>query len=254
MSNMAFALSSLGGAAAAASAAGLTSTARQARASMMGIDPETGTTILDEQAFQFWPETLQDSIEIGWEPKQVPAMSHALMQWGSNGGRTFSFELEMIRVMKPLGKQPSPLGLPPENPMNEANQPFNVNIEYMVSWFRAFCYPDYQENAVGIRRAKSPPIAILNMPNMCLNEDGSDIIFAVMTGCDITYEKLFSDGQPRMVKVSLTFKQVIENPQQGGKLYNFKGYKEFKQARIKFADETLYGKSNPIDQIRNPLP
>lgn len=256
MSGMAFALSSLGGAVAAASSYALTSTARQARASMMGIDPETGDTVLglEEQAFQFWPESLSDTIEIGWEPKQVPAMSHALMQWSGNGGRTLSFELEMIRVMKPLAKQPAPFGMPVEDPSNEENQPFNVNIEFMINFFRSFCYPFYENTVAGVRRAKAPPIAILNMPNMCLNEDGSDIIFAVVTGCDVTYEKLFSDGQPRQVKLSLTLKQVIENPIRGGNPYNFKGQNELRQAREKFSDAALYGKSNPIDQIRSPAP
>jgi hypothetical protein len=89
---------------------------------------------------------------------------------------------------------------------------------------------------------------------MCLNEDGSDIIFGVVTGCDVTYEKLFSDGQPRQVKVSLTFKQVIENPIRGGNQYNFKGQAELAQAREKFSDATLYGKTNPIDQIKSPAP
>lgn len=256
MSDMSAALSSIGGAAAGYAAAALTGTARQAKASMMGIDPETGDTIvgLEEQAFQFWPESLQDSIEIGWEPKQVPAMSHALMQWSGNGGRTFSFELQMIRLMKPLAKQPAPFGMPVEDPTNEANQPFNVNIEYMINFFRSFCYPTYTDTAAGIRRAKAPPIAILNMPNMGLNEDGSDIIFGVVTGCDVTYEKLFSDGQPRIVKISLTFKQVIENPLRGGNPYNFKGQAELAQARKKFSDAALYGKTNPVKQINSPAP
>ena len=253
MSAMAFSFASLGGAAAGYASAALTSTGRAAQASMMGIDPETGEMVLEEQAFQFWPESVQDSIEIGWEPKQVPAMSHSLMQWSGNGGRTFSFELEMIRVMKPLAKQPTPFGLPPEDPANEANQPFNVNIEYMISWFRSFCYPFYEETAAGVRRAKAPPIAILHMPNMALNEDGSDIIFAVVTGCDVTYEKSFSDGQPRQVKLSLTLKQVIENPVRGGKPFNFKGQAELRGAREnKFSRfPELYGKPNPIDQIKS---
>jgi hypothetical protein len=92
------------------------------------------------------------------------------------------------------------------------------------------------------------------MPNMGLNEDGSDIIFGVVTGCDVTYEKLFSDGQPRIVKVSLTFKQVIENPLPGGNQYNFKGQAELAQARAKFSDAALYGKTNPVKQINSPAP
>ena len=194
-----------------------------ARASMMGISAENGDTVLDERAFQWWPESFSDSIEVGWEPKQVPGSSHAIMQWNSNGGRTFSFETLLYRNMAPIALQQQQASLTQlasaalfPNPSDPENAPYNVNIESMISWFRAFCYPTYVSGqgfgSTTITRAVAPPIAILNLPNMALNEDGSDIVYCVMTGCDVTYEKLFANGQPRVAKVSLTLKQVVQNP------------------------------------------
>ena len=118
-----------------------------ARASMMGIDSETGTEALPEHAFQWWPESFSDSIEIGWEPKQVPGASHAIMQWNSNGGRSFSFDVLLYRNMEPLAVQNElsifGIGASLPDPSNDDNARFNINIEYMVSWLRSFCYPRY---------------------------------------------------------------------------------------------------------------
>lgn len=228
-----------------------------ARASMMGIDSESGEMALPEHAFQWWPESFSDSIEIGWEPKQVPGSSHAIMQWNSNGGRSFSFDVLLYRNMEPTSVQEELTALPTiggaliPNPNNEDNTRFNINIEYMVSWLRAFCYPRYirgtgSDGRSVVTRVVAPPIAILNLPNMALNEDGSDTVFGVVTSCDVTYEKLFPNGQPKAVKVSLTLKQVVQNPQPNNYLgaIRYKGIKTLKDAQAAFArDENKYGKS-----------
>jgi hypothetical protein len=207
--------------------------------SMMGIHPETGVEMLPEHAFQFLPENIQDSIQIGWESKPVPAMSHALMQWGGNEGRDITFEVVMFRHMRPVNYQPSSFGAPKESPSNEVNQPFNVNIEYMVSWFRAFCYPSYGQKIGNYRRPISPPLCLLNLPGLALNEDGGDVILTVMTSCDVTYEKAFPNGQPRSVRLSLAFKQIVQDPRNG---LTFKSQDDLRGARKKFRDESLYGK------------
>jgi len=212
-----------------------------ARASMMGIDSESGEMALPEHAFQWWPESFSDSIEIGWEPKQVPGASHAIMQWNSNGGRSFSFDVLLYRNMEPLAVQSElsvfGIGAALPDPSNDDNAKFNINIEYMVSWLRSFCYPRYirgtgSDGSTVVTRVVAPPIAILNLPNMALNEDGGDTVFGVVTACDVTYEKLFPNGQPRAVKVSLTLKQVVQDPQRNGRqAIRFKGYPELKTAQ-----------------------
>jgi hypothetical protein len=237
-----------------------------ARASMMGIDSETGKEALPEHAFQWWPESFSDNIEIGWEPKQVPGASHAIMQWNSNGGRTFSFDVLLYRNMEPLAVQSElsmfGIGALLPDPNNDDNARFNINIEYMVSWLRSFCYPRYVrgtglDGSTVVTRVVAPPIAILNLPNMALNEDGGDTVFGVMTACDVNYEKLFPNGQPRAVKVSVTIKQVVQDPQQSGRqAIRFKGYPELGTARKgAIGNEYLNGKpknqksSNTINPI-----
>ncbi len=221
-----------------------------AKASMMGIDSETGATVLPERAFQWFPESFSDSIEIGWEPKQVPGSSHAIMQWGGNGGRTFSFETLLYRNMAPLDLQRQQQtvlaveALP--DPSDPSNLPYNINIESMISWMRAFCYPRYVTGegfgGTKITRPVSPPIAILNLPGMALNEDGADIVYCVVTGCDVTYEKLFPNGQPKVVKVNLTLKQVVQYPG-AEKSIQFVGFDTLANARkLKFDKEkNTYG-------------
>lgn len=240
-----------------------------ARASMMGIDSETGEEVLTEHAFQWWPESFSDSIEIGWEPKQVPGSSHAIMQWNSNGGRSFSFDVLLYRNMEPTSVQEgltalSTIGgalLP--DPNNDDNARFNINIEYMVSWLRAFCYPRYikgtgADGRTAVTRVVAPPIAILNLPNMALNEDGGDTVFGVVTACDVTYEKLFPNGQPKAVKVSLTLKQVVQNPQPNNLIgaIRYKGIGTLKKAQEKFRAETdVYGipKNQKSSNVIDPM-
>jgi len=238
-----------------------------ARASMMGIDSESGEEVLTEQAFQWWPESFSDSIEIGWEPKQVPGASHAIMQWNSNGGRTFSFDVLLYRNMEPLAVQNElsifGIGALLPDPSNDDNAKFNINIEYMVSWLRSFCYPRYvsgtgSDGSSVVTRVVAPPIAILNLPNMALNEDGSDTVFGVVTACDVTYEKLFPNGQPRAVKVSLTLKQVVQNPQPNNLLgaIRYKGIGTLKKAQERFRGETdLYGipKNQKSSNVIDPM-
>jgi hypothetical protein len=234
--------------------------------SMMGIHAETGKEALPEHAFQWMPETFSDTISVGWEEKTLPGMSSAIMQWGSNGGRSFSFEAVFYRQMLPEDQQRRVLASGPlgalvgavagavgstgtagqlVDPTSEENAPYNTNIEYMVSWLRAFCYPEYslQRNGSGIvTRPIAPPIALLNIPNMALNEDGSDVVFCVMTECGVTYEKLFPNGQPRVVKVSIGLKQVVQNPKQGSRPIAMKSIDVLTKAQARFAaNPSKYG-------------
>ena len=59
---------------------------------------------------------------------------------------------------------------------------------------------------------------------MALNEDGSDLIFAVMIQCDVTYEKGFAQtGYTKSAKLALSFQQVVQGIQKDGRSpINFK--------------------------------
>jgi hypothetical protein len=85
---------------------------------MAGLDPRHPNEIFEgewgdigvnfqERALQYWPETINDSIETGWNFKNVGGGSGALAQWASNGGRTISFNVELSRLMAPVSSRTS---------------------------------------------------------------------------------------------------------------------------------------------------
>lgn len=175
-----------------------------------GLDPRNPTEIFDgsdsgidfsERALQYWPETINDTIEIGWNFKNVGGGSGALAQWASNGGRTISFNVELSRLMAPSYTY-------------STGDAFNVDIVSQIKFLRAFCYPTYEEIG-GAISTYPPPVMILCIPGIGLNESESDdyganCIYCVMTGCDVTYTLLFPNGIPRRATVALTLRQVIQ--------------------------------------------
>ena len=184
--------------------------------SIAGINPKNsaGPLLLDERTFQYWPESITDTIDIGWNFKDVAGASHALAQWGSNQGRTITFELQMHRFMKPVADRTAfdvildPFGFnKPDSELPKNNRLYNVDIQSEVRYLRAFCYPTEDTAKTTMF---PPPIGILAVPGVGLNESGGDAIFVVMTGCDVTYNLLFPNGVPRRATVALTFRQVVQ--------------------------------------------
>lgn len=189
--------------------------------SIAGIDPvDPSKLILPEKTFQWWPDSLEDLIEVGWSPKEIPGASHALMMWSSNGGRTINFEIQLSRYMKPLSDRTTfekildPFGF--NSPTSQSpidNRTWNVDIRAAIKYLRAFCYPTYQEDmGLQVYLAYPPPVSLLCVPGVGLAEDGSDTIFCVMLTCDVTYKLLFPNGVPRAANVSLSFKQIVQDP------------------------------------------
>ena len=193
-----------------------------AAVSIAGVDPvEPSKLMLDERTFQYWPESISDAIEIGWNFKEIPGASHALAQWASNGGRTISFEVTLHRFMMPVSDRGAldiiydPFKLNrPDTDMPINNRPHNVDVRAEIAYLRAYCYPSYKESE-GFLNSHPPPISILCVPGSGLNENGLDWIYAVMTGCDVTRALAFPNGVLRRATVALTFKQVIQIPNRG---------------------------------------
>jgi hypothetical protein len=188
---------------------------KSASMTICGVDidnPDVAKPAIPERAFQYWPDSIRDSIEIGWEFQNLPGASHAMGKWSSNGGRTISFDVTFARFMKDVDKRTTleklmdPFGLTKP----DGDKGANVDVAGAVRYLRAYCYPFYKAGAQFVE-AKPPPIAILNVPNLQLNEAGGDAIYAVMTGCEVEYVKAFPDGTPRLATVSLTFRQVVQN-------------------------------------------
>jgi hypothetical protein len=185
--------------------------------SVAGVDPaKPDKLFLLERTFQFWPESISDTIDIGWNFKDVAGASSALAQWGSNGGRTFSFELQFHRFMKPfedrsgLEQALDPFHLnKPDNESPKDNRPNNVDIAAELRYLRAYCYPKYGVSDE-ILVASPPPIMIWSAPGMELNEDGGSTIYCIMTSCDVTYLLSFPNGVPRRASVAITLRQIVQ--------------------------------------------
>lgn len=194
---------------------------------MMGLDPRDGRTIvIPERSFQWNPESIQDSLQVGWSEKQIPGGSHALMQWSGNGGRTISFDVILSRHMRyeedftigsmPVGAIPAKADF-----RRDVVKKYNVEIRAAIAYLRSYCYPEYEtQGKVGL--SIPPPICLLTVPGTQLNESGGDTIWTVVTGCDVRYRKAFPDGKPRLVTVSMTFRQIVQHPLDGV-LYKTRG-------------------------------
>lgn len=192
--------------------------------------------------FQYWPETLTDSKGSEWNPKPVPGGSHPIYQWSSGGERTFAFVAVFTTDTAPdstaMGVVASVADFPGEairSPyLVQDRQPLNglelgvrdVDIRSAVSWLRWFTYPTYGENAQ--QRAYEPAKALLVMPNTALGHTGIDWVTVIMTGCDVTYEAWFASGFPRIVEVTLEFKETVQE----GESVRFHDRNDFGFARI----------------------
>lgn len=183
--------------------------------SIAGVDPTDPSKMfesLPERTLQYWPESVSDSYEIGWNFKDIPGASHALAQWASNNGRTISFDVHFHRFTRPIAHRTSAEKLKDigDKAGPKADPSSNVDIRNEIAYLRGYCYPTYGVIG-GIKGSFPPPVAILNIPGLGLNEsDGSDSIFAVMTQCEVTYILCFPNGTPRHATVSLAFKQIVQ--------------------------------------------
>lgn len=171
---------------------------------------DTGTAIYAKYfQFQFYPETVEDNIQINYVDKDIPGLSHPLKQWTSNGGRTISFETVISRDIKPQKDLPGLVGLV-VNPTSAENKKWNLDIRHAVRVLRSFCYPTYASLDSGVTVAKAPPVLELQLDGMALGRGDSDVVNVVMTGCDVSYEAAFDNGVPRRVRISLEFAEVIQ--------------------------------------------
>jgi len=188
-------------------------TSKLARLSMYGED-EDGETVVPERDFQFWPESISDSISMNYVDKAIPGGSHNLKQWVSNGGRTIGFQVQLARTM--LREQDIPdlsLGGVVKIPstidhQSVTNAPWNRDIRQDVLWLRSFCYPTISADKSS---TKPPPICILHAEGLALGHAiGDDFFIGMMAACNITYVRLFENGVPRLATVDLSFAEIVQ--------------------------------------------
>jgi hypothetical protein len=176
-------------------------------------------------AFQYWPESIQDSRSVEWNPRNIPGGSHPIYQWTHGGERRISFTSVFTTDTAPAEEllaatradivgfeQRSPYALQADVPLSGLEiGKRDIDLRVVVAWLRWFTYPTYGTG--DDLRAYEPAKALLVLPNTKLGHNGTDYIVTVMTQCDITYEAWFPSGFPRIMEVSLEFAEVVQTSQ-----------------------------------------
>lgn len=168
----------------------------------------------DNEVFscQFWPETISESWSPQWVDKAIPGGSHPLKQWSASGGRTISFSIIIARDMRP---KTGPDALPPAlvsqglDPSGVSLYEHNPDVRDRMRALRRFVLPTYEESS-GVSMAKPPPVLEVNGGEIGWGQDGSGIIYAVVTGLSFSYQRLFENGTPRVVTADITLAEVVQ--------------------------------------------
>lgn len=193
--------------------------------SILGVSSSSGEEKLPETRFQYWPESIEDSIEVGWEFTSLPATSHGLAHWTQNGGRTITFEATFARDMQ---YNPKPHMFLSADPKATGVKQFNGTPDYMIKYLRAFVHPERKKDGTVL----SPPIAHVHLAGTSIGADGSDIFKGVMTQCDVSYKRISADGDDsgftRLAVISLSFREVIQDPK--SKKFNYHYLDTYEQA------------------------
>jgi len=175
------------------------------------VDDE-GAVILDEaREFQYWPSTLEDSLEGGWQSKGIPGLNRPLQQNSMGEDRTISFTASFSADMD--GK----IGSEVEEDKH------NVDLNAAAMWLRSLLSNDYTDVPGSGKMWKSPPVLWLYLQgtqlgyNLTLKHEENEAYTAYesglhchMRGCNITYKKWFPSGRPKLMEVGLTFAETIQ--------------------------------------------
>lgn len=187
----------------------------------------------DAIAFQYWPETIQDTRGSEWSAKTIPGGSHPIYQWTHGTERQITFtamfttdtapEERLLSSGDEGNSRPGSI-LSSEGGLGGFSDPYTVQRDYrlsglnpggrdvdlrsVVSWLRWYTYPYYTDGDGW--KAYEPPKCLLVMPNMGMGYLGYDHVTCVLTQCDVTYEACFETGFPRLIEVSLSFNEVVQ--------------------------------------------
>lgn len=163
---------------------------------------------LASMKFQHFPETIQDSKQIGWKGREIPGGSLPLYQWTSGGERSISFTA-VFATDTDLSAT-GPLGPATDLPVlvSAGLGRRNLDIRTALLWLARFRYPRYDANVT-----YAPRKCGLVIKGSGINLNGGDggtgsMIVCVMQACDISYEAFFPSNMPRIATVNLTFAQV----------------------------------------------
>lgn len=199
---------------------------RKSQCAILELDDDDRPVGKEYLAFQYFPDSIQDTKAVHYQTKDIPGGSLPLYQWTSSGERVVSFKATFSADVDLLS---DPQGFQKLKSKGYLNR--NVDIRSAIIWLRRFMLPRYSstEQTLGIPLTKAPRKLLLRINNSALglaggaaynggsefdglNEAGLavDYLFAIMTQCDVTWEAFFPSGFPRLASVQLAFAQVAQ--------------------------------------------
>jgi len=200
---------------------------------------------------QYFPDSISDTKQVTYQPKEVPGGSLPIYQFVGAGERNISFtayfttDVDHLVAQQSLdfdasggasfGDQTLPIGASTRQRSIESAvegmqarlkasgvQGRNPFIPSALVWLRSFMFPRYGENAeVGVPITEPPHKLMLHITGSEIERFGGEGSFSaggggilcVMTQCDINIEAFFPSGNIRIASVGLAFSEV---PQRGG--------------------------------------
>ena len=193
---------------------------------LSGISLPTGGRTQKSRAFQYFPETLQDTKAVNWTTKEVPGGSLPIYQYVNSGAREITFTVPFTTdvdhyAYDTSSRQRTRVEIARARLRGSGVRDRNVFIPAAIAWLRRFMLPRYGENSeVGVPLTEPPRQILLVIPGANLHVGGgvggfssANGIHCIMTQCDVTYEAFFPSGNPRIATVSLGFAEI---PQRGG--------------------------------------
>jgi len=194
-------------------------------AALAYYDPINGEEVIGGsfQAFQYFPEKIQDTKGVDYSSKTIPGGSHPIYTFISGGERTISFEAIFINDDVP--KSATNLLNGKTYSIKDADKRDIVNIANAISWLRYCMYPTYNNGV-----AKAPPLVVVYLPNSGIIGTGNyaHSVVGILRRADVSYEAFHRDGTPRIAVVSIEIAEVVQTKKSwkwhDGDSLDYKGY------------------------------
>jgi len=179
------------------------------------LDPRTDR-IVPGAGFrlQYFPESVKSSKPPNWQQKEVPGGSLPIYQFVAGGEHLVSYTAMLSCDTDLLSNE----GLHAELE-SEGLRERNPDLRAALAWLRQFVLPRYPSG--GSPAVTAPPRKLMvSMPGTGIGLLAGvapntqallvDSFFAQMTQCDVTLQKLFPSGLPRLIQMDLAFAQTAQ--------------------------------------------
>jgi len=160
--------------------------------------------------FQYWPETVTESMSSEWAEKSIFGGTHPIYQWVRCSGRQISFSaLFTTDASIQAGGEEKLGGFLSTGVEKDKRTP---DLEVIYRALQVLRLPYYDPNT---RDVSPPPMTLLVLEGAPLAWPESIStpaagIPSVMTQCEIEHRAFFPHGELRMFSVSFSFNEIIQ--------------------------------------------